>query len=101
MPETLTWYLGPSGPYASGGKIADDPVIAGPPGTLDNYWYNEQGGVWVPKTPEEKDAEHSDRANAALDADKRIRAMEMLIADLHGLTVGEVRSQLLAHYKGL
>lgn len=102
MPQTITWYLGEQGPYSSGGRVSpDDPIIAAPPGSLEDYNYNAQGGQWIPKTPEEKDIERNSRADRALDGSKMTRAIELLIAELHGLTPGEVRALLRAHYNTL
>lgn len=101
MARQLIWYLGDNGPYASHGRVADDPVIPAPDEPVDDYWYNEQGGVWVPKTPAEKEAEQDNQADNSLNGNKHVRAIELWIAELHGLTPQEARTQLKTHFKSL
>jgi len=101
MAATLIWYLGPNGTYASEGRVANDPAIASPPGPREDYWYNEQGSVWVPKTHAEKDTEQDNAADNSLNGNKHVRAIELWIAELHGLTPQEARAQLKAHFRSL
>jgi hypothetical protein len=61
----IKWYLGSNGPYGSSGRIANDAKIATPPDPVDDYRYNENGSVWIPKSPQEKDDEKDAQSNNA------------------------------------
>lgn len=91
------WFQTTNGQAYESDRPSGDARIPDRPGG-DYVWRSR---AWQQKTPVEKSEERTARVDTDLSYNQTLRALVVLIADLHGLTEKEVTEQLKGIYATL